>query len=94
MSSTDAAPHALAVERGLTPRELAYILRVSPDRVRAWIKAGELGAIDVARHRCGRPRYIVLPHHLSEWERRRAAAVAPRPTWQRRRQGIVDYYPD
>ena len=31
-------------DRGMTPRELARVLRVSPDRVRAWIASGELGA--------------------------------------------------
>jgi excisionase family DNA binding protein len=87
------AAEADTAVRGLTPSELARVLRVSPDRIRAWIKAGELGAIDVARHRCGRPRYVVLPHHLAEFERRRRAATAPRPPRQRKRTLEIDYYP-
>jgi hypothetical protein len=33
---------AAAPARGLTPNELAKVLRVSPDRVRQWITAGQL----------------------------------------------------
>jgi hypothetical protein len=80
--------------RGWTPNELARIVRVSPDRVRAWIASGELGAINTAPTRCGKPRYVVLPHHLTEFERRHAAAT-PAPMPRRRRQPeIHDYYPD
>jgi hypothetical protein len=84
---------ARAAGRGYTPRDLAQLLRVSPDRVRSWIAAGELGAIDTARHRCGRPRYVVLPHHLAEFERRRSAAPTPKPRRRKRTQD-TDFYPD
>jgi hypothetical protein len=80
-------------ERGYTPRELARLLRVSPDRVRGWIMAGELQALDTSRHRCGRPRYVVLPQHLAEFVRRRQAGPAPAPPRRRKRTQEVDYYP-
>jgi hypothetical protein len=82
------------LERGYTPRELAKVLRVSPDRVRAWITTGELGALNLAATRCDRPRYVILPHHLNEFERARVAA-SPTPRSARRRQRpIKDYYPN
>jgi excisionase family DNA binding protein len=81
-------------DRGLTPREIARLLRVSPERVRTWIARGELGAVTTADHRCGRPRYVVLPHHLAEWERSRAAAQPPPPRRRQKRTSAVDYYPD
>ena len=85
-----------AAPRGYTPAELARLLRVSPDRVRAWIKSGELPALNVATHRCGRPRFVILPQHLAEFEKRRRAAtpVAKPSPRKRRATGIVDYYPD
>jgi hypothetical protein len=65
---------------------------MSRDRVCAMIRRGELGAIDTGTR--GRPRLIILPHHLAEWERsRRAAVCPPRPT-PRRRRPPKDYYPD
>jgi hypothetical protein len=85
---------SLAAARGYTPNELAHVLRVSPDRIRGWIAAGELGAINLARHRCGKPRYVILPQHLAEFERRRAAAPPPKPAMRIKRTDIVDYYPD
>jgi excisionase family DNA binding protein len=78
----------------MTPRELARLLRVSPDRVRAWIATGELPALNVARHRCGRPRFVILPHHLAEWERMRQAAPPAKPPRRRHRPAVVDYYAD
>jgi len=80
--------------RGLTPREVGSLLRISPDRIRSMIQRGELGAIDTSTARCRKPRYVVLPHHLAEWERTRSAA-RPAPAPRRRRQAeTVDYYPD
>jgi hypothetical protein len=58
------------------------------------IKAGELGAIDTARHRCGRPRYVVMPAHLAEFIRRRAAAPPPKPAPRKKRINFVDFFPD
>lgn len=80
--------------RGLTPRELARFLRVSADRVRAWIERGELKAVNTAAALCGRPRYVILPHHLEAFERSRLAArPIPAPKRRRRAEGI-DFYPD
>jgi excisionase family DNA binding protein len=80
---------------GMTVREVARHLRVSPDRVRAWIRSGAMGAINTSETRCGRPRFVVLPHHLADFERGRAAAtVPPKPARRRKRTSPVDYYPD
>jgi hypothetical protein len=84
----------LAAGIGLTPNELARVLRLSPDRIRAMIVRGELPALNVASSRCGKARFIILPHHLRDWETGRAAAP-PRPApRRRRRQYAVDYLPD
>jgi hypothetical protein len=80
---------------GRTVREVARLLRVSPDRVRAWIKAGDSPAINTAPAKCGRPRYVVLPHHLDEFERRRRVEPPSKPAPRRRRAaGEIDFFPD
>jgi hypothetical protein len=83
-------------ERGLTPNELARVWRVSPDWIRALIRSGEIGAVNTARHRCGRPRFVILPHHLAEWEQRRRTPTpeVPKPKRKKKPTGFVDYYPD
>jgi excisionase family DNA binding protein len=81
--------------RGFTPRELARVLRVSADRVRQWIQTGELGAINTSTFRCAKPRYVVLPHHLAEFERTHKAGPTAKPPLRRRRQLVaIDYYPE
>jgi excisionase family DNA binding protein len=91
---TTGAAAADTTARGYTPRELARLLRISPDRVRAMIQSGELGAVDTARVRCGRPRYVILPQHLQEWARRRRVSPPPKLARRRKRTDMVDYFPD
>lgn len=81
-------------EAGMTPNELARVLRVSPDRVRHWIQSGELKAIDTSDRRCGRPRFVILPAALEEFIRSRSVAAPPKPAARRPRLSAVrDYYP-
>jgi hypothetical protein len=80
-------------ERGMTPNELARVLRVSADRIRGWIVSGELPALNTASARCGRPRYVVLPHHLAEFERARQAAAPKLPPRRKKKNYEIDYFP-
>lgn len=84
----------MGADRGLTPRELAKVLRVSPDRIRGWILRGELGALNTATTQCGKPRWVVLPHHLAEFEQCRQVSPPVKPPRRRKRTEAVDYYPD
>jgi excisionase family DNA binding protein len=80
--------------RSYTPRELARILRVSPDKVRALIRSGELGAINTATARCGKPRFVVLPHHLAEFEQGRRISPPAKPApRQKRERDMIDFFP-
>ncbi len=79
--------------RGLTPKEVAHLYRVNSDKVRAWIRSGALGAINTAAVQCSKPRFIILPHHLEDFERRRSAAPVPKPAKRQKRKEIIDYYP-
>lgn len=79
--------------RGLTTAEVAQRYRVSEDKVRAWIKSGKLKAIDTSDVRCGKPRFVVLPEQLAEFERSRSTAPTPKPKPRRRADGTKDYFP-
>jgi hypothetical protein len=48
----------------------------------------------VAGARCRAPRYIVLPHHLAEFERARQATIKVKPSRRKKQSGLVDYFPD
>jgi hypothetical protein len=78
---------------GLTVSDVARRYRVGEDKVRVWIRAGRLGAVNTADARCARPRFVVLPHHLEAFERAQAAGPPPKPPRRRKRTQQVDYYP-
>jgi excisionase family DNA binding protein len=49
----------------LTVEDVARQLRVTVETVRAWIRTGELNAIDVGR-------YLIYPADLEDFKRRRS----------------------
>jgi hypothetical protein len=89
-------PDTDTTPRGRTTSELAAYWRVSADRIRSLIVAGQLEAINTAPagHR---PRYIILPRHIEQWERQHRAmtSVEERPQRRRRRRtDEIDFFPD
>ncbi len=77
----------------LTPPELAALWGVAPEKIVAFIKSGELRAIDASTRRGGRPRYLIDVRDVAAFEERRATQPAPRPR-RRRREVVVggDYF--
>src|SRR5262245_38632937 len=81
-------------QAGLTVADLAARLRVSPDKVRAWLRSGELVGVNTTASLCGRPRFVITPDALGAFLARRSAATARPARRKRKRTGEVDYYPD
>ena len=79
---------------GLTVADFARRYRVGVDKVRAWIAKGELKAINTAALSCGKPRWVVTPEAVAEFEAKRAGGPAPKPQRRRRQSHLVDYYAD
>jgi excisionase family DNA binding protein len=80
---------------GLTPQRVADYLRVSRGRVLSWIRSGELGALNLAATRIGRPRYRILPEHLAAFAAAHRVGAAPKvPPRRRRSRDEIDYFPD
>jgi transposase len=79
---------------GYTVRQVKARLHVGRDKVMGWIHRGELKAVNVATARTGKPRWIITPAALEEFEKARSTVpLAPPPRWKKR-SGIVDYFPD
>ena len=84
----------LTAGAGFTTRDVARRYRVGEDKVRGWITRGELKAINTAATLCGRPRWVIPPEALEEFERRRRGGPAPKSRARRRRlANEVDFYP-
>lgn len=72
--------------RGLTPPEVASLYGVEPAKVIAWIRSGELPAINLAtRADAKRPRYRIREADLDVFEQVRLAKRPPRSTRRPRR---------
>ncbi len=79
---------------GLTVADVALRYRVSAERVRNWIRKGEIFAINTADAKCSKPRYVIPPESLVQFERGRSAAEPPKPTRRKKqRTGDIDFYP-
>jgi hypothetical protein len=63
--------------RGLTVADLVRRYRVSAEKVRAWIRRRELRAINTSDATCAKPRFVVPPEALAEFEAGRDAAPPP-----------------
>jgi hypothetical protein len=80
---------------GWTVAELAARWRVGLDKIRTWIRRGDLVAVNVASNLAGRPQWRVSAEALAAFEARRAGGPPPRPAKRRRKRSPqVDFYPD
>jgi len=78
----------------LTPPEVADTLGVNADKVRTWILAGELRAVDLSIKQGGRPRWKISEDDLESFLSRRIATPPPKPTRRRKRQpeNVIEFY--
>jgi excisionase family DNA binding protein len=85
------------LSRGRTPPEVAKELGVEPSKIIAWIRQGELRAINVATRPTGRPRYRIDEEAIEEFLHRRATKP-PTPAPPRRQRAATgatkDYFPE
>lgn len=79
---------------GLTVRDVARRYRVGQDKVRRWIARGELAAVNTAAILCGRPRWVIPPEAIVQFEKGLRGCPAPGPR-RRQQKGAheVDFYP-
>jgi excisionase family DNA binding protein len=72
--------------RSLRVREVAEHYGVTAGTVLAWLRSGELRAINVGRRVGARkPRWRITPEALAAFERRRTPSPTPAPTRRRKR---------
>lgn len=78
---------ATCPKQKLTPPEVAALWGVSTEKILAFIRSGELRAINAATlGRNQRPRYLIDIVDLEDFERRRTVAPAPKLPPRRKRQ--------
>jgi hypothetical protein len=80
-------PAMPADRQKLTPPQLARRWGVSPDKILAWIRSGELRAFNAATNRGGRPRWLIDEADVKAFETLRSASAQP---FTRRRSRSMD----
>jgi hypothetical protein len=77
-SGTEQAVKQFSPERRkLTPPQVAARYGISPDKVLAWIRQGDLSAFNAATKADRRPRWLIDEDDLAAFEARRASPTAP-----------------
>ena len=83
-------------QQKLTPPQVAAMWGTTQETIHAFIRSGELKAINFARPGCNqRPRYKIDIRDLEDFERRRQVSPAPSKPPRRKRKEVgseLDYY--
>lgn len=86
-------PEAPGRRQKVTPPELARAWGISPEKVLAWIRSGELRAVNAATRVGGRSRFLIDLDDVEAFEQRRAGIARPvKQSAPRRRQTDVTEY--
>lgn len=75
----------------LTIPEVARRLRVGKDKVRKWVLSGLLRAVNTSD--ATRPRYVITPESLADFEGTRSATT-PKKSSRGRLPKVKNYYAD
>jgi hypothetical protein len=76
--------------RAFTVADLARRFTVKPHVILAFIRAGELRALNIAAPGAKRPHWRIMPADLAAFEARRAATPDEPPPARRKKQHAVD----
>ena len=84
-----------AEQQGFSVADLCHRWKVGSDKVRAFLRRGELIGINLATNLSARPQWRITPESVERFERRRSSSPLPKAMRRRRRKPHeIDYYPD
>jgi hypothetical protein len=77
---------------GFTVADLCRRWKIGGDKIRSFLRRGELVAVNVATNLSGRPQWRITPESVERFEQRRSSAPPPKPVRRRKRTPGIDYY--
>jgi hypothetical protein len=87
--------NAVASRDGYTVADLCRRWKVGADKIRGFLRRGELIGINVATNLVGKPQWRITPESVEQFERRRTSASPPKPARRRKQPaGFIDFFPD
>jgi hypothetical protein len=78
---------------GYSVADLARRWKVGADKIYAFLRRGELVAVNVATNVSGRPQWRITPESVERFEQRRSSAPPPKPARRKKRTPQIDFYP-
>jgi hypothetical protein len=84
----------LSPARGYSVADLCRRWRIGADKIRAFLRKGELVGVNVAGSLVARPLWRVTRESVERFEARRSSAPPPKPPPRRKQAAAIDYYPD
>jgi hypothetical protein len=93
MSSAFSMREVAPPPAGFTVADLARRWRIGEDKVRAFLRRGELAGVNVAANLAAKPQWRVTVDSVEKFEQRRSSAPPPPRARRRRRAEATDYYP-
>jgi hypothetical protein len=84
----------LMLRAGYTVADLCRRWRCGADKVRTFLRKGELVGVNVATNLSCRPQWRITAESVERFERRRSSVPPPQSTRRRRRTAGIDFYPD
>jgi len=77
----------------LTPPQVAEQLGVDPAKILAWIRVGELAAVNVATAPTGRPRWRIAQADFDVFlSRRQARPATPSPRRRKQQPEVIQFF--
>jgi hypothetical protein len=83
-----------AAAAGYTVADLCRRWKVGKDKIRAFLRRGELIGVNVASTLAGRPQWRITRESVERFERRRSSEPTAKPPRRRKRIEMVDYFPE
>jgi hypothetical protein len=80
-------------QAGYSVADLRRRWKIGGDKIRLFIRRGELVAVNVATNLSGKPQWRITAESVEKFEHRRSSAPLPKPARRQKRTSIVDYYP-
>jgi hypothetical protein len=78
---------------GYTIADLCRRWRAGGDKIRGFLRRGELVAVNIAANLSRRPQWRITAESVERFEQRRSSAPALKPARRKKKAPIIDYYP-
>jgi hypothetical protein len=80
--------------QGYSVDDLCRRWKVGADKIRTFLRRGELVGVNVATNLSARPQWRITRESVELFERRRSSAPPPKPPRRRRQMDDIDFFPD